>query len=276
VAVDGLPTLLPQNAVLSSLLGDPLAQTGQASLGQAFGTYNPGVRLPKLTEGRLLRRYKRFLADVALNTGEVVTAVVPNTGSLISCVEPGYPVWLREEAGAQRKYRYTWTLVRPKRSLVCVDTAIPNRVVYEYAAAQKIPQLAGYREYIREMPYGEHSRADLCCRVHNNDMLGRVWVEVKSTTLLRGAAAEFPDAVTSRGLKHLIELQKMVQAGERALQVFFIQRADAKVFRPADDIDPAYGAELRRAVKSGVEVVALQAQIRLDSITLKGQIPLEL
>ncbi len=240
------------------------------------GAYNSGVRLPGLIEGRLLRRYKRFLADVVLGTGEVVTAVVPNTGSLISCVTPGYPVWLREELGPQRKYRFTWTLVRPARSLVCIDTAIPNRVTYEYAVAQKIPQLTGYREYIREMPYGEHSRADLCCRVHNNDMLRRVWVEVKSTTLLRDNIAQFPDAVTARGLKHLVELQKMVAAGDRALQVFFIQRGDAKAFSPADDIDPAYGAELRRAVAAGVEVVALQAQVRLDSITLKGQIPLEL
>lgn len=205
-----------------------------------------------------------------------MTAIVPNTGSLLSCAEPGFPVWLREELGPQRKYRYTWTLVRPHRSLVCVDTAIPNRVTYDYAVAQKIPQLAGFREYIREMPYGEHSRADLCCRIHNNDMLERVWVEVKSTTLLRGTTALFPDAVTSRGLKHLVELQKMVAAGERALQVFFVQRGDAKRFSPADDIDPAYGAELRKAVTAGVEVVALQAQIRLDSITLKGQIPLEL
>lgn len=234
------------------------------------------MRLPRLIEGRLLRRYKRFLADVALPGGEVVTAVVPNTGSLLSCVEAGSPVWLREDDGAQRKYKLTWMLVRPRRSLVCIDTAIPNRVVYDYALAQKIPSLAGYREYLREVPFGEHSRADLCARVHNNDMLSRVWVEVKSTTLVRGNTALFPDAVTARGLKHLRELQRVVTEGDRALQVFFIQRTDAKIFSPADDIDPAYCAELRQAVAAGVEVLALQAQVTLDSITLKGEIPVEL
>jgi sugar fermentation stimulation protein A len=234
------------------------------------------VRLPRLIEGRLLRRHRRFLADVELQGGEVVTALVPNTGSLISCAEPGFPVWLREEPGEQRKYRFVWTLVRPSRSLVCIDTAVPNRIVHEYAAAQKIPQLAGFREYIREMPHGAHTRFDLCCRVHQADMLGRVWVEVKSTTMLRNGAAGFPDSVTTRGLKHLVELQRVVAAGERALQVFLVQRADAKLFRPADDIDPAYGAELRQAANAGVEVVALQARVSKHSITLKGEIPVEL
>lgn len=234
------------------------------------------MRLPKLIQGRLLRRHRRFLADVELPGGEVVTALVPNTGSLLSCTGPGFEVWLREEPGEQRKYRFVWTLVRPQRSLVCIDTAMPNRLVHEYAAAQKIHQLAGFHEYIKEMPHGEHTRFDLCCRVHESDMLGRVWVEVKSTTMLRDGVAGFPDAVTTRGLKHLIELQRVVAAGERALQVFLVQRADAKLFRPADDIDPAYGAELRKAAQAGVEVVALQARVTKEFITLKGEIPVEL
>jgi sugar fermentation stimulation protein A len=206
----------------------------------------------------------------------VVTALVPNTGSLISCAEPGFAVWLREEPGEQRKYRFVWTLVRPQRSLVCIDTAVPNRLVHESAVAQRIPQLAGFREYVREMPCGAHTRFDLCCRVHATDMLGRVWVEVKSTTMLRDGVAGFPDSVTARGLKHLVELQRVVAAGERALQVFLVQRADAKLFRPADDIDPVYGAELRQAAKAGVEVIALHARVRQDSITLQGEIPVEL
>jgi len=234
------------------------------------------MRLPKLYPGRLLRRHRRFLADVELLSGETVTALVPNTGSLISCAEPGFPVWLREEPGEQRKYRFVWTLVRPKRSLVCIDTAVPNRLVYEYAAAQKIPRLAGFFEYIREMPHGAHTRFDLCCRVHEADMLDRVWVEVKSTTMLRDAVAGFPDSVTARGLKHLVELQRVVAAGERALQVFLVQRADAKVFRPAGDIDPAYAAELRQAAKAGVEVLALQARVSQKSIAIIGELPVEL
>lgn len=234
------------------------------------------MRFPALIEGRLIRRYKRFLATVQLPEGEVVLASVPNTGSLLSCATPGMPVYLRREDGAQRRYSLVWTLVRPARSLVCIDTGVPNRVVYDYAVAQKIPQLAGYHEYLREVPYGEHSRADLCCRVHAADMLRRCWVEVKSTTLMRGGVVFFPDAVTSRGLKHLVELQRVAAQGDRALQVFFVQRADAKSFQPADDIDPAYCAELRKAARTGVKVVALQAEVRLSGIRIKGEIPVEL
>lgn len=234
------------------------------------------MRLPRLIKGRLLQRHRRFLADVELPSGEVITALVPNTGSLKTCAEPGLEVWLREEAGEQRKYRFVWTLVRPQRSLVCIDTAVPNRLVHDYARAQKIPLLAGFREYIREMPHGAHTRFDLCCRVHEADMLDRIWVEVKSTTMLRNGIAGFPDAVTSRGLKHLVELQRVVAAGERALQVFLVQRADAKLFRPADDIDPAYGAELRQAAQAGVQVLALQARVTQKSITVKGEVPVEL
>ena len=234
------------------------------------------MRLPQLYPGRLLKRHRRFLADVELPDGSVITALVPNTGSLLSCADPGMPVWLREEPGEQRKYRFVWTLVRPKRSLVCIDTAVPNRLVYEYAAAQKIPQLAGFREYVREMPCGAHTRFDLCCRVHEADMLDRIWVEVKSTTMLRDGVAGFPDSVTARGLKHLVELQRVVAAGERALQVFLVQRADAKVFRPAEDIDPAYSAQLRKAAKAGVGVVALQARVNQERIAIIGEIPVEL
>jgi sugar fermentation stimulation protein A len=234
------------------------------------------VRFPPLIEGRLIRRYQRFLADVRLPHGEIVTAFVPNTGSLMSCVVPERPVWLREMPAKARRYRFDWVLVRPQRSLVCVDTGVPNRVVHDFARAQKIPLLAGYREYLREVPYGERSRADLCCRVHRDDMLRRCWVEVKSTTLRRGRAALFPDAVTLRGRKHLIELRGAVTAGDEALQLFFVQRGDCECFRPADDIDPEYGAELRRAAAAGVKVIALEARISKRAVTIKRQLPVEL
>ncbi len=234
------------------------------------------MRLPPLHEGVLLRRYKRFLADVRLASGEEITAHVPNTGSLLTCIEPGRPVWVHDTGNEERKYRHSWVLVKPKRSLVCVDTGIPNRVVYDFAVAQKIPELAGYREYLREVPYGENSRADMCCRVHVDDMLRRAWVEVKSTTLMRDGVAYFPDAVTSRGLKHLVELTRAVREGDRAVQVFFVQRGDCSEFKPADDIDPDYGAELRRAVSAGVTAIALQAKVTKHSITIKRPIPVVL
>jgi sugar fermentation stimulation protein A len=233
------------------------------------------VKFPPLTDATLLRRYKRFLADVRLADGSVETVFVANTGSLSGCCEPETAVWLRT-ASASSKYRYCLTLVRPGRSLVCVDTSIPNGVVVAAAKAQQIPQLAGYREYRAEMPLGTSSRADLHCSVHESNMLGRCWVEVKATTLARGKRALFPDAVTERGRKHLVELQERVRKGDRAVQLFFVQRGDCDVFCAAEDIDPLYAAELRRAAQSGVELVALQADVSKRGVGIKRQIPIEL
>lgn len=242
----------------------------------AFAAYNCFVRFPELIEGRLIRRRQRFLADVKLLDGRKLTAFVPNTGSLLSCVVPGRPVWLTDNPNPARKYRYTLTLIKPSRSLVCIDTGVPNRVIVEAARRQRIPELAGFREYLAEVPYGKHSRVDLCCRVHQDDMLRRIWVEVKSTTLVRERIAMFPDAITSRGLKHLHELQRVVAKGEEALQLFFVQRGDCDSFRPADDIHPEYGAELRRAVCAGVQVLALQAKVSKHGVTIKRPIPVDL
>lgn len=233
------------------------------------------MRFPQLHEGRLLRRYARFLADVELSSGALVTAIVANTGSLLTCNQPGLQVWLTERQ-KPGKHQFAWLLVRPQRSLVCVDTSIPNRLVFEAAQGQQIPQLAGYMEYLSEVAYGNNSRADMLCRIHRDDMLRRCWVEVKSTTLKRGQTAYFPDAVTSRGKKHLIELQRKVAYGDAAMQIFFIQRGDCTSFRPADDIDPAYGLELRQAAAAGVQIIALRAKVSKQAITVDRQIPVEL
>lgn len=233
------------------------------------------MQFPQLIEARLVRRYKRFLADVRLADGHMETVFVPNTGSLLGCIEPDTPVWLRP-APEGAKYRYCMTLVKPGKSLVCVDTGIPNRVVVDAAKRQQIPELAGYREYRAEMPLGTSSRADLHCSVHEHNMLGRCWVEVKATTLARGRRALFPDAVTARGHKHLLELQERVRRGDRAVQLFFVQRGDCDIFCPADDIDIAYAGELRRAAHAGVEIVALQASVTKRGVGIKRQIPVEL
>jgi sugar fermentation stimulation protein A len=233
------------------------------------------MEFPPLTEARLIRRYKRFLADVQMADGKTETVVVPNTGSLLGCADAETPVWLRENP-PHTKYRYCMTLVKPGRCLVCVDTGIPNRVVFDAARGQLIPQLAGYHEYRTEVPLGTSSRADLCCSVHKRNMLGRCWVEVKATTLARGRRALFPDAVTARGHRHLRELQERVRRGDRSVQLFFVQRGDCEVFSPADDIDGAYGSELRAAAKAGVEIVALQADVTKRGVGIKRQIPVEL
>jgi sugar fermentation stimulation protein A len=234
------------------------------------------VQLPPLTEGTLVRRYKRFLADVQLADGRLVTARVANTGSLLGCAEPGLPVWLADSTARAAKYNWVWMLVKPGSSLVCVDTGVPNRVVLDAAVHQLLPSLSGYLEYLPEVPYGTGSRADLCCRVHPEDMLRRCWVEVKSTTLARGRVAQFPDAVTARGLRHLKELQRVVAQGERAVQLFFVQRGDCRSFAPADDIDSTYGTELRRAAAAGVEILACQARITKRIVEIDRLLPVRL
>lgn len=234
------------------------------------------MKLPALIPGVLLRRYKRFLADVRLDDGELVTALVRNTGSLRGCCDPGARIWLRRNEGPHQRYPLTWTLFEHGRNLVCVDTGLPNQIVFDYVRNGGVAQLSGFKEYLREVPYGAASRADICCRVHPEHMLRRCWVEVKATTMREGRCALFPDAVTARGRKHLLELQAAIALEDEACQIFFIQRGDVDTFRPADEIDPAYTAELRRAAAAGVRLIALRAKVSRTSIEIEREIPVEL
>ena len=221
------------------------------------------MKFPPLIPGILERRYKRFLADVEVG-GRTITVHCPNTGSLLGCCEPGSPVWLRDDAKPTRKYPFTWVLVRAGGALVCLDTGLPNRLAAEATQAGRVPGLEGARLVKTEPAYAEGGRADLLLE----DTAGRaVWVEVKSTTLARGRTALFPDAVTERGLRHLTRLTDRVAAGDRAMQLFWVQRADCRTFAPAADIDPAYADGLRDAAAAGVEVVALSGRIRTTGIT---------
>ena len=232
-----------------------------------------GLIWPKLIPGTLLKRYKRFLADVRLETGEIVTAHCPNTGSMKGCSEPGRTIYLSAHNNPKRRCKYTWELIAMPNSLVGVNTLIPNRLVFKSIERQLIPELAGYNHIQREVKIGEHSRIDLML----TDGAGkRCYVEIKNSTLVNGTVARFPDAVTSRGLKHLTELEKLVEAGHRCMMFYFIQRMDARVFQPADQIDPQYGRKLRQAVKKGIEVVAYDVRINLQSIELNQKISCEL
>ena len=224
-----------------------------------------------MLEGRLVRRYKRFLADVELEDGSVITAHCPNTGSLLGCAEPGSRVVLRDSQDPGRKLRYTFQSIQVGRSLVNVDTSLPNDVVREAVEAGRIPELAGYDELRREVPYGDASRIDLLLTRGGE----KCFVEVKSTTLVRGRTALFPDAVTERGLKHLGELERVVRGGQRAVQFFLVSRSGVSRFAPADDIDPAYGEALRRAEGAGVEVLAYTSRVRPDRIDVHRRIPVE-
>ena len=224
-----------------------------------------GIALPPLIPGRLLRRYKRFLADVVLDDGREVTAHCPNSGRMLACSEPGRPVYLSYHDNPRRKLKYTWELIAMPDSLVGVNTQLPNRLVASAIETGQVRELAGYRDIQREVKVGEHSRLDIRLRSGDgNDC----YVEVKNCTLVENGVARFPDAVTARGRKHLGELGRLAAAGHRAVMFYLVQRVDAVVFKPADDIDPAYGQALREAHAAGVEIVAYDVRIDLDGIAL--------
>lgn len=212
-----------------------------------------------LVEGRILQRYKRFLADVALEDGTVVTAHSTNTGSMKTCWEPGDRVLLEPAANPERKLKWTWLACERPGGWVGVETGMPNRVVAEAARRDRLPGLPGLREVRTEVKYGaENSRID----VFACDALGReVYIEVKNTTLLEGSWATFPDAITERGTKHLRELRGMAALGHVAAIAFFIHRMDVDRFDAARDVDPAYAAELDRAAASGVLVLPLRVRM---------------
>jgi len=230
------------------------------------------ITLPTL-EGKFLRRYKRFFVDVELDDGSIVVAHCPNTGSMLGCLEAGNRAVLRDSQDPNRKLRHTLQALRVGKTWVNVDTSLPNAVVHEAIERGAIPELAGYDEAKREVVYGKSSRIDVLLSKSNGE---RCYVEIKNTTYATGDCAAFPDAVTERGVKHLGELAREAQAGRRAVQFFFVGRKDAKRFRPADEIDAAYGAELRRAVAAGVELLAYSVDVRPERVELASKLPIEL
>ncbi len=232
-----------------------------------------GLLWPPLTPATLLRRYKRFLADVMLDGGATVTAHCPNSGAMTGCCQPGRRVYLSRHDDPRRKLAHTWEMIAMPGSLVGVNTLVPNRLVARALTDGQVPALQGYTELQREVRVGEHSRIDL--RLSG---AGRApcYVEIKNCTLVSDGQALFPDAVTARGRRHLAELEQLVARGCRCLMFFVIQRMDAGVFRPADQIDPAYGERLRRAVRGGVEILAWDVQIDRAAIRLNREIPCRL
>lgn len=222
---------------------------------------------------RFQRRYKRFFADALLPDGTVVTAHCPNTGSLMGCLVEGAPVWLRDSGDPKRKLRFTFQAVEVNGAWVNVDTSLPNRVVREAFEARAVPGFEAYTTVRSEVKYGTNSRIDVLLEGAG---LPPCYVEVKNTTLAEDGCALFPDAVTSRGLKHLGELGEVVRQGGRALQLFFVSRADVKRFRPADAVDPAYAEGLRLAVQAGVEVRAYCASVTARGLELAAELPVDL
>jgi sugar fermentation stimulation protein A len=215
------------------------------------------MQLPPLVAGRLIKRYKRFLADVELDDGRLVTAHSANTGSMRGCAEPGSRVWLSAADNPARKLAWTWELTQTAPGVVVgIHTGRSNALVEEAIRAGHIPALAGASRIRREVRYGQNSRIDLLLEF---DDAAPVYVEVKNVTLVESGVARFPDAVTTRGAKHLQEMSAMVAQGARAAMVYCVQRTDARALESADDIDPEYGRQLRAARASGVDAYALCA-----------------
>jgi sugar fermentation stimulation protein A len=224
-----------------------------------------------LVRGKLLKRYKRFFADVELADGRTVVAHCANSGTMKTCADPGMEAALLPHDDPARKLKFSWELTRAGRGWICVNTMHPNAVVAEGISGGVLPEFGGYPHLKREVKYGENSRIDILLEGPR----GRTWVEVKNVTLKDGAVARFPDAVTARGLKHLDELIKMRRAGDRAVMAFFMSRPDCEVVSVARDIDPEYAAGLRRALKAGVEAIAVKAVADLSGVAVVGTLPFD-
>ncbi len=226
-----------------------------------------------LISGILLRRYKRFLADVKLDDGSELTVHCPNTGAMTGCAEPGSRVWLSTSDSKTRKYPHTWELVETEQGMACIHSALANRVVEEAIADGVIDSLAGYAELRREVKYGAGSRADLQLE---DDARGRCTLEVKSVTLCReGGVGVFPDAVSDRARKHLEELSVLARAGERAVIFFCVFHAGIEQVQPAWDIDARYGEALLAALEAGVEAMAWATDVSPAGIVLTRELPVE-
>ncbi len=226
-----------------------------------------------LLRGRFERRYKRFFADVTLDSGETITAHTPNTGSLLSCNTPGALAYVSFEDNPKRKLKYTWELVQSGAGLVGVHTGRANDLAREAIEAGVVPELAGYPELQREVKYGVNSRIDFLLQGAGRPPC---YVEVKNVSLGREGVAAFPDAVTARGTKHLHELMREVEAGNRAAMLFIVQREDCEVLEPADDIDPVYGRTLREAAAAGVAVLAYRVAVSPEELRVAAALPIRL
>ena len=231
------------------------------------------IRQP-IIEVIFLRRYKRFLADVRLPNGDVLTVHCPNSGSMKGCNIPGVRAWISDSENPKRKLRHTLEVMEVDGALVCVNTHRPNELAEDAIRAGSVAELVGYPNLRREVRYGhENSRIDLLLE----DETRRCFVEVKNVSL--GASdgrARFPDAVTTRGTKHLRELMSVVEGGDRAVLLFCASRTDTTSIAPADEIDPLYGQTLRQAVACGVEVIGYRLTIDLPSLWLSQPVAIDL
>ncbi len=217
----------------------------------------------KLVRGKLIKRYKRFLADVELEDGTIVIAHCTNSGSMKTCIEEGAPVYLSPATDPKRKTKFTWEMIFINNGWIGVNTIIPNQLAFDAIVAEEIEKLKGYTFVKREVKFGD-SRFDIYAKNKNE----KCFVEVKNVTMKVGNYALFPDSVTIRGRKHLETLIEVKKSGIRAVMLYVIQRMDVDIFGPAKDIDPEYAKSLKKAIDNGVEVIAIQAMVSPDDIKI--------
>ncbi|OQX75630.1 MAG: sugar fermentation stimulation protein SfsA [Bacteroidetes bacterium 4484_276] len=225
----------------------------------------------KLIHGHLIKRYKRFLADVELNDSRKVTAHCTNTGSMKTCLKEGAEVFLSPAADPNRKTKYTWEMIKINGDWVGINTSVPNKLAFEALTNNLIFGLRGYTKFNREVKFG-NSRIDLFAENEQE----KCFIEVKNVTMKVGKYARFPDAKTDRGRKHLNELMQIRRQGMRAVMLYIIQRMDVGIFGPAWDIDPAYAETLLKAFQTGVEIIPVMANVSPEKIELGRVLPFDL
>ncbi|MBE0649844.1 MAG: DNA/RNA nuclease SfsA [Bacteroidales bacterium] len=224
-----------------------------------------------LVQGKLIKRYKRFLADVELENGRIVTAHCTNSGSMKTCIEEGAPVYLTPVDDPKRRTKFTWEMIFMNNDWIGINTSVPNLLAFEAIRDGKIEKLKGYTSVKREVTFGD-SRFDIFAE----NSLEKCFVEVKNVTMKEGDFALFPDAVTIRGKKHLETLMQVKGKGMRAVMLYVIQRMDVKKFGPASEIDPEYAETLQKAYAAGVEIITVQAKVTPERIEIVKEMPFEL
>lgn len=223
----------------------------------------------KLIAATLLKRYKRFLADVVLDDGSVLTAYCPNTGSMRSCSTPGSRVYLSYSASKTRKYPHTLEMIREADTWIGVNTGLTNSIVTEAIRQGKIGELGQVENIATEVKVSAKSRLDVAVVAAGKT----IYIEVKNCSLVENGIAMFPDAVTARGTKHLLELKELVSNGCGGIIFYLVQRMDAKSFAPASHLDPLYARTLAEVCEQGVQVVVYQAEVTPEEIEVVGPLP---
>ena len=232
------------------------------------------MKLPQpLISGRFIKRYKRFFADVQLEDGRIVTAHCANSGTMKTCLQEGWKVVLSYHDDPKRKLKYTLQLIHNTDTWICLNTHLANKIVKEAIENKLISPLAGYDSLQTEVKISDKSRLDIVLSSPTKSC----YIEIKTVTLKgKGNQVLFPDAVTTRGQKHLQELILLVESGKRAVLFFLVQRQDGKVFLPASDIDPKYALLLKEAHHKGVEILCYQSEIAQDTITVGSEVPVQI